>query len=84
LAEYGRLVQRWDARKRREEFRAGLAPAAIINLFLPRHKRIGPMDFFEEKETVRQTPEEMLQKIEMFTIALGGLDLRKPKDGDRR
>lgn len=52
----------------------------MLNLFLPRGKQVLPLDFFEEKKTVRQTPEEMLQKIVMFNVAMGGKDLRKQKN----
>jgi len=80
-AEFAALTERWERKQRSENFRAGLAPAAIVNLFLPRHKRVLPLDFFEARKTVRQTPEEMLQRIEMFNLAMGGRDLRKNKDG---
>jgi len=55
-----------------------------VNLVLPRHKRVLPLDFFEARKTVRQTPAEMLRRIEMFNLAMGGRDLRKNKDGDHR
>jgi hypothetical protein len=82
--EFAALADRWERKQRRENYRAGLAPAAILNLLLPRHKRLGPMDFFagEKSNRGRQTPEEMLQIIASFNTAIGGLDLRK--NGDNR
>jgi hypothetical protein len=54
----------------------------VLNLFLPKSKRVLPLDFFEEKKTVRQTTAEMLRKIEMFNLAMGGRDLRKKKESE--
>jgi len=52
----------------------------VLNLFLPKSKRVLPLDFFEGQKTVRQTPEEMLQKIVFFNLAMGGRDLRKKEE----
>jgi hypothetical protein len=79
--EFMGLAKRWHKQQRMLNYRAGLAPAAVLNLFLPRHKRLEPMAFFEGRKTIRQTPEQMLQTIVAFNTALGGRDLRKKKDG---
>ena len=52
----------------------------VLNLFLPKSKRVLPLDFFDGQKTVRQTPEEMLQKIVFFNMAMGGRDLRKKEE----
>jgi hypothetical protein len=56
----------------------------VLNLFLPKSKRVTPLDFFEERKTVRQTPEEMLQKIVFFNLAMGGRDLRKKQEKENQ
>jgi len=56
----------------------------VLNLFLPRSKRVLPLDFFEGKKTVRQTSEEMLQKIVFFNLAMGGRDLRKKEEKENQ
>jgi hypothetical protein len=74
-------MERWKQRERLLNLRAGLAPAAILNLFLPKRHRVGPLDFFEgKKKTARQSPAEMLNMIAAFNAAVGGRDLRKKKD----
>jgi hypothetical protein len=78
--EFGEIADRWRVREERENFRAGLAASVVLNLFLPRSKRVLPLDFFEGKKTVRQTPEEMLEKIVFFNLAMGGRDLRQKKE----
>jgi hypothetical protein len=81
--EFGALTDRWDRKQRRENYRAGLAPAAVMNLFLPKRKRLGPMDFFEPRKELRQTPDEMLFIVAAFNAGIGGLDLRKHEEGPR-
>jgi len=84
-SEFAALTERWDQRHTLENYRAGLAPAAVLNLFLPRHRQKAPLDFFRIKKTRRrQTPEEMFQAMESLTLlALGGRDLRKENGDDR-
>src|SRR5262245_44276569 len=82
--EFGELTDRWLAREKRENFRAGLAASVVLNLFLPRSKRVLPLDFFEGKKTIRQTPEEMLQKIVFFNLAMGGRELRTTEEKENQ
>ena len=83
--EFAALTERWDQRNTLENYRAGLAPAAVLNLFLPRHRQKAPLDFFRPKKAPRkrQTPEEMFRLMENLTLALGGRDLRKENGDDR-
>ncbi len=85
--EFDALCAARAKKERRENYRAGIAPAVIANLFKAKGRMIEPLDFFEPRSHIsqrKQTPEEMFSVIEGLTLAMGGKDLRKKQNGDSR
>jgi hypothetical protein len=63
LEEFSALIEAHEAKMRLENYRAGLAPAAIYNTAMgKRNKTIQPLDFFKGRKA-RNVDEEVLDTI---------------------
>ncbi len=75
-AEFGALVDRWNAEQERLNFRAAFIVSAIYNTIRDPKKKskpFAPEDFIgKQQQKEAKTPEEMLQTVMALNAALGG------------
>ena len=79
LAQIKALITRYEQRREREDFRAGLAAAVVVNALSDGKdkKPVQPLDFFQLAEQPKPVPpSDMIALVERMNASFGGKALR--------
>lgn len=69
LNQFNALAERYLSLREREDYRSAQICAVLATVFCRRQFKVSD---FMPREKTEQTPEQMMQMIEMWNIALGG------------
>lgn len=75
------MIKTNNEKERLKNYRAGLLPAMIQNMFKKKTaKAVTPLSYFETPKRRKQSTEEQIAICEAICIAFDGKDLRKNKN----